>query len=610
MADDPKTIDTSSNTDRDDAAPSDVGRRSVLQRAGMSGLALLGAGVSAGQVQAQAAAEPVAATGPMWTRRVVAGAEARGQWPENTHYAWFEFPTEDPAKIEVWGHTDATSYAPGDTVKLHVTTTAPTFDVTVIRDGGTAETVLEQTGIPGRFTPTPTNVFETGTGWPVGFSFEIPSTWRSGGYMVILKATDANGQSVEQEAFFVLRAASASANAIAFVLATTTWQAYNDWGGSNFYEGVSTGPDGALQLLFCPTTSVQRPWARGFIRIPEGAPRIPFSEPLPMGAAPRYPNLEWAYARGYAKYAAAAGWATFDRHFARWAEQNGYELHYFAQDDLHRDGSVLSGYKTMVMVGHDEYHTLAERDAIDSFVEAGGNLVRLGGNMIWQARRENGQLVCYKARAQTEDPVRDDPTRRHTLTTVWENQAVNRPAAQTWGIGGVHGVYAKLGGFQPRASGGYTVYRPKHWALEGTDLYYGDQLGARSTLAGFEGDSVLYTFENGLPVPTGEFGALPNTEIIAMSLCGTEEEDHGNYGTYLYAGDADLQGITALLFGEVNDATRARVRYGASMMVNVPKGDGDIFNGGSAEWVNALKMRDPFVEKITRNVLDRYQGTA
>jgi hypothetical protein len=179
MADGPRSPGTSSNTDRDDTAPSDVGRRSVLQGAGVSGLALLGAGVSAGQAQAQASAPPVAATGPMWTRHVIAGAEARGQWPENTHYAWFEFPTEDPAKIEVWGHTDATSYAPGDTVKLHVTTTAPTFDVTVIRDGGTAETVLEQTGIPGQFTPTPTNVFETGTGWPVGFSFEIPSTWRA-----------------------------------------------------------------------------------------------------------------------------------------------------------------------------------------------------------------------------------------------------------------------------------------------------------------------------------------------------------------------------------------------------------------------------------------------
>jgi hypothetical protein len=149
VTDSPKSPAASSNLEADVHAPLDATRRSVLQGAGVSGLALLGAGTAAGQAQAQATARPVAAEGPMWTRRVIEGAEARGQWPENTHYSWFEFPTEDPAKIEVWGHTDATSYASGDTVNLHVTTTAATFDVTVIRDGGTAETVLEQTGIPG-----------------------------------------------------------------------------------------------------------------------------------------------------------------------------------------------------------------------------------------------------------------------------------------------------------------------------------------------------------------------------------------------------------------------------------------------------------------------------
>lgn len=155
MSDDAKTPDTPNGTDNGADAPAGVGRRNVLQGAGVSGLALLAAGAGAGQAQAQANGPIAAPEGPMWTRRVIPGAEARGQWPESTHYAWFEFPTEDPAKIEVWGHTDATSYAPGETVNLHVTTTAATFDVTVIRDGGVAETVLERTGITGQFTPTP-----------------------------------------------------------------------------------------------------------------------------------------------------------------------------------------------------------------------------------------------------------------------------------------------------------------------------------------------------------------------------------------------------------------------------------------------------------------------
>lgn len=231
MSDDPKKPGRAHETQNGTDGPSDLGRRGVLQGAGVSGLAILAAGAGARQAQAQAVSPIANPKGPMWSRRVLPGAESRGQWAESSHYSWFEFPTEDPAKIEVWGHTDATSYAPGDTVNLHVTTTAATFDVTVIRDGGVSETVLEETGIPGEFTPTAPNVFEAGTGWPVGFSFDIPSSWRSGGYLVIFRATDADGASVEQEAFFILRAAATSTNAIAFVAATSTWQAYNDWRG-------------------------------------------------------------------------------------------------------------------------------------------------------------------------------------------------------------------------------------------------------------------------------------------------------------------------------------------------------------------------------------------
>ena len=153
----------------------------------------------------------------------------------------------------------------------------------------------------------------------------------------------------------------------------------NDWGGANFYEGLG-GPDGIGPAR---ATSTQRPWARGQIRIPEGAPRVPVQGDLPIGAAPRYANLEWAFARGYSKYAGAAGWASFDSLFACWAEQNGYQLDYFAQDDLGKYPAILNGYRTVVMVGHDEYHTREERLAIDRFIESGGHLARFAGNQIW-----------------------------------------------------------------------------------------------------------------------------------------------------------------------------------------------------------------------------------
>ncbi|MBE9175955.1 hypothetical protein IQ225_12775, partial [Synechocystis salina LEGE 06155] len=107
-----------------------------------------------------------------------------------------------------------------------------------------------------------------------------------------LRVQDKTGNTVEQEAFFIVRPPRPTST-IAFVVATTTWQAYSDWGGSNFYEGIS-GPE---KNQFSPVTSTQRPWARGFIRLPKGAPRIPINYKVAIGAAPRYANLEYAYAR-------------------------------------------------------------------------------------------------------------------------------------------------------------------------------------------------------------------------------------------------------------------------------------------------------------------------
>jgi hypothetical protein len=37
-------------------------------------------------------------------------------------------------------------------------------------------------------------------------------------------------------------------------------------------------------------------------------------------------------------------------------------------------------------------------------------------------------------------------------------------------------------------------------------------------------------------------------------------------------------------------------------------GKGSVFNAASCEWVAGLIARDPFVEKVTCNVLERFVG--
>ena len=44
------------------------------------------------------------------------------------------------------------------------------------------------------------------------------------------------------------------------------------------------------------------------------------------------------------------------------------------------------------------------------------------------------------------------------------------------------------------------------------------------------------------------------------------------------------------------------------MIVHFPKGRGEVFHAGTTEWVAGLLRRDPAVERVTRNVLDRFLG--
>ena len=119
----------------------------------------------------------------------------------------------------------------------------------------------------------------------------------------------------------------------------------------------------------------------------------------------------------------------YDSMMARWLEEQGYEVDYLTQDDLHFNTDALSGYKCVRTCGHDEY---------------------------WSR------------------PMRDDPKQN---THAFEAQSINWPPSTTFGVNGCRGVYSRLGGSAPRSSGGFTVYRNQHWAFEGTDLYYGDVFG-------------------------------------------------------------------------------------------------------------------------------------
>jgi len=532
--------------------------------------------------------------------------QKRGQRFNALHLNFYEFPSEDPAILEVYCYTDQISYLPGDQVAFHTSTTGIEYDIEVSRDGAAPDVVYQARDLTGKLHKTPLDAPANGCGWPQAHSWTIPDDAPSGAYIVRTIARNDGGDEVMHYHFFVVRSSRPGDDAdLLLVCSTSTWIAYNDWGGANHYEGNVAGDD-VNQMS--PVLSLERPWATGQIWLPKGAPRVPRENPPEMGEIPRYANMEFAYTMGYSKYCSAAGWASYERHFLVWAQENGFSVDVATQHDLHFRPELLTNYKCVAFVGHDEYWSAEQRTAVDAYVDQGGNVARFGGNFLWQVRLEDEgrKQVCYKYFAPEQDEIgRQNPEK---LTFAWDYAPLKRPAAQTFGLSGSYAVYAGAGGLCPRHAKGFTVYRPEHWIFEDTDLYFGDNFGGEARIFAYEVDGVDFTFKDGLPFPTFSDGAPQTLEILAMAPSTNLEEDHGNPGTHLYVGDGDWHLICQTRHSEVNEKNLAMSKNGAGMIGTFTRNGGTVVNAGSVEWVNGLRLREPFTEKITHNIISRFTG--
>ena len=523
---------------------------------------------------------------------------ATGQWPTWQDAQWPEVP--DPERLQVWVYPGQPSYLPGDEATIHLSSNADEVTVTIVRDGAHPEVVAHLGPIPGTWHDMPQDAVSEGCRWPAAFRLPIPPDWPSGGYLLVAEGRR-GGARVSQDGFFLVLAHQARRAPIALIASTYTWNAYNDWGGASSYTSLR----GSYPLAFSPKLSLQRPWSRGLIRCPVGAPRFGSITRPPIGWAVRHEWTEWAYANGYAHWSASAGWARYDGLMAHWLESAGIPFDVISQWDLDRDPQVLDGYACVMTCGHDEYWTARGRDALAQFLAAGGKHARFGGNIMWQVRADpRAQFTeCYKFLAD-QDPYADGPV--ESRTGAFEGLAIDRPPVTEFGGNATRGMYAGWGGSSIRGVRGFILYRPRHWAFQGLDAYFGDVIGAETNLVSYEADGVDYNVVNGLPVPTGTDGTPADLEILALTPTTAEEEDHGNPGSLFDPLDHDLAGIARLRYGTDTPEHRERCRYGAAMITSMRVGAGEVFCAGTTEWPASLAQGDPACVIITRNVLRRF----
>jgi hypothetical protein len=157
-----------------------------------------------------------------------------------------------------------------------------------------------------------------------------------------------------------------------------------------------------------------------------------------------------------------------------------------------------------------------------------------------------------------------------------------------------------------RGAAGYTVWRDDHWALAGTDLFWGDVFGDDCRLVGYENDGCPLTFgDDGLPHPVPRLGVPAQLDIIATAPATLGEPEHEEYSRIVPPEAWDV--LTRAQAGYDSPENRRRLMRGHAVLASFRRGTGEVFNSGTTEWAYGLAAHNPFVEQITHNVFERFR---
>jgi hypothetical protein len=368
-----------------------AGSAGPIQRHPMRGLiamASIGLLIAAGLIGNDTPASAAAACSP---NPIVCENQKTGTSPE-------EWDIDGAGDDEIQGFTTDMSVNAGETVKFKIQAQAAyTIDIfrlgyyndngarkiTRVTQANGSQTFPAQNQNTQCVTDDATQIYDCGT-WAQSASWVVPATSVSGVYFALLQSTDG---SLRSHVTFVVRD-DASTSDIIFKTSDATWQAYNTFGGSDFYGG----PQGRATKI-----SYNRPFAtRGAL---DGRDFVFSNE---------YPAI-------------------------RFLERNGYDVSYMTDVDADRHGNLLTNHKAFLSVGHDEYWSGGERANVEAARDAGVNLAFLSGNEVyWRTRWETSKdgantayrtLVCYK---ETWDGAKSDPTPEWTGT--WRDPTYSPPS--------------------------------------------------------------------------------------------------------------------------------------------------------------------------------------
>lgn len=256
---------------------------------------------------------------------------------------------------DIQGFSTSMSVQPGGTIGFKIDApSASSYTITIYRTGWyggdgarridsvTPSATLPQTQ-PACIEDSTTEETDCGN-WALSASWAVPSDAVSGVYIADLYRADDDDAS---QITFVVTDPSSHSD-ILLKTSDATWEAYNSYGGADFYQGGGPG----------------RAYA------------ISYNRPIVTRGS------------GYSGGDGRDFYFNSEYPLVEFLEENGYDVSYTTDIDTALDGAAaIEQHKVFISSGHDEYWFNQERANVEAARDAGVNLQFLSGNEVyWDTR--------------------------------------------------------------------------------------------------------------------------------------------------------------------------------------------------------------------------------
>jgi hypothetical protein len=390
---------------------------------------------------------PAAAKAGHAAGSAVPGGPATFQGPDGAEARWVIEENDKPGSTAwrirgphggIEGFANQVYVRAGQRVTLYVSTAGPRFRAEAFRmgyyQGKGARLIWESGEVAGRGQPgcpvaTGTNMVACDN-WKPSLTFTVTRAWVQGDYLIKLVGSG-HAQS------YVPLTVWDPASTATYVIKNDvfTWQAWNPYGGYDYYQGLGSCPAGGYPL--CSRSKVV------------------------------------SYDRPYAAEDGSGNFLVLEYPLVRWAEKHGLDVTYATDLTVQEHPGYLLKHKVLLSLGHDECWSYGEREAAVRAYGTGMNIVFFAASPILRHVRtqasplgQDRELVDYRDSAA--DPLDSVPGDAMQVTgNEWSSPPSSWPEYDF--VGDTYSGFLEPGSYT-----GFRVADASAWVFAGTGLKNGE----------------------------------------------------------------------------------------------------------------------------------------